>query len=170
MNPKQLLDLIIKPTLKYMGGNYQSRESEFLLLCTAAIESDCGYYFKQVDGPALGIWQMEPETHDDIWQNCDALDYHLFIERIEDLVPPVTTNSDDDLQDDVASPMYACAMARLKYSMDPHPLPKLTGDKAADSRSFYEYYKRVYNTELGASTYVKWVNALRDNNIWSVKL
>ncbi len=73
MEAQQLHDYIIKPTLEYMGGNYNSDKARFLLLCTAAIESNCGYYIKQVDGPALGIWQMEPATHDDIWENCDAL-------------------------------------------------------------------------------------------------
>ena len=163
MNPQQLHDLIIKPTLEYMGGNYYSKESAFLLLCTAAIESDCGYYIKQINGPALGIWQMEPDTHDDIWQNCDAL-IGTFEMRIYDICGRCTENSL------VQSPMYACAMARLKYSMDPNPLPKLTGDNNVDSRAFYDYYKRVYNTELGASTFDKWAVALKKHRIFEVEL
>lgn len=167
MNPQQLHDLIIKPTLEYMGGNYYSKESAFLLLCTAAIESDCGYYIKQINGPALGIWQMEPATHDDIWGNCDAIFSDSFASHIKDLTPNYIHSGDKDL---TQSPMYACAMARLKYSMDPNPLPKLTGDNNADSRAFYDYYKRVYNTELGASTFDKWAVALKKHRIFEVKL
>lgn len=166
MNPQQLHDLIIKPTLEYMGGNYYSKESAFLLLCTSAIESDCGHYIKQIDGIALGIWQMEPKTHNDIWQNCDALKTE-FGQIIRNLAPIYSKLSDDDLID---APKYACAMTRLKYSMDPNPLPKLTGDNNADSRAFYDYYKRVYNTELGASTFDKWVVALKKHRIFEVEL
>lgn len=166
MNPQQLHDLIIRPTHKYMGGNYESKESNFLSLCTAAIESDCGYYIKQINGIALGIWQMEPATHDDIWQNCDALKTE-FGQIIRNLAPIYSKLSDDDLID---APKYACAMARLKYSMDPNPLPKITGDNNADSRAFYDYYKRVYNTELGSSTFDKWALALKKHRIFEVKL
>lgn len=172
MNPQQLHDLIIKPALKYMGGNYYSKESAFLLLCTAAIESDCGYYIKQINGPALGIWQMEPKTHNSIWDECDVLHEYSFGKLIADLglVKNNEENSSDYKSDLTLSPMYACAMARLKYSMDPNPLPKLTGDNNADSRAFYCYYKRVYNTELGASTFDKWAVALKKHRIFEVKL
>lgn len=166
MNAQQLHDYIIKPTLQYMGGNYYSKESAFLLLCTAAIESNCGEYIKQINGPALGIWQMEPMTHNDIWENCDALNSE-FGEVIRNLAPIYSVIADNDLID---TPKYACAMARLKYSMDPNPLPKLTDDMGADSNAFYEYYKRVYNTELGASTHGKWVNAIVSNKIMLVEL
>ena len=166
MQPQQLHDLIIKPTLEYMGGNYYSKESAFLLLATAAIESDCGYYIKQINGPALGVWQMEPATHEDIWKNCDALQSE-FGEITRNLAPAYSKLADNDLID---TPKYACAMARLKYSMDPYPLPKLTGDNNADLRAFFDYYKRVYNTGLGASTFDKWSVSLSKHKIWNVKL
>ena len=164
MNAQQLYDYIINPTHQYMGGNYESKESSFLSLCTAAIESNCGEYIKQINGPALGIWQMEPDTHDDIWNNCDAFRDSDFLTLIDSLIPVFTFESLID------APIYACAMARLKYSMDPHPLPNLSGDKDLDCINFFEYYKRVYNTEFGASTYQKWVNALEGNGVWDVKL
>lgn len=164
MNPQQLHDYIIKPTLEYMAGNYYSKESAFLLLCTAAIESNCGEYIKQINGPALGIWQMEPDTHNDIWNNCDALKSVFFEESI------LGMHGKYNNKPLIQSPMYACAMARLKYSMDPNPLPKLFGDNDLDCINFFEYYKRVYNTELGASTYQKWRNALEGNGVWDVEL
>lgn len=168
MDAQQLHDYIIKPTLQYMGSGYYSKESAFLLLCTAAIESNCGQYIKQINGPALGIWQMEPATHDDIWSNCDALysadNFNLIINN---LAPLYCDFKGGKLID---SPKYACAMARLKYSMDPHPLPKLTGDSSADLKSFFAYYKRVYNTELGASTYDKWCTAVAANHVMRVEL
>ncbi len=172
MNPQQLHDYIIKPTLQYMGGNYYSKESAFLLLCTAAIESNCGDKIAQDGGPALGPWQMEPATHMDIYRNSDALktvgvnDSVLF-SKLQGLKLSASMPGKSAM---VLSPMYACAMARLKYSMDPHPLPEYTSDSSVDLKSFYNYYKRVYNTPLGASTYDKWCTAIAANHILKVKL
>lgn len=173
MNPQQLHDYIIKPTHEYMGGNYASKSASFLSLCTAAIESNCGEYIKQINGPALGLWQMEPDTERDIWKNCDALNRGDTRKLIESLVIDSGSVHGSKLihsKDLITSPMYACAMARLKYSMDPHSLPEYTGDISVDMPSFYEYYKRVYNTELGASTYQKWCNSIAANHISKVKL
>ena len=168
MNAQQLYDYIIKPTHEYMGGNYESKEANFLSLCTSAIESNCGEYIKQINGPALGIWQMEPDTLNDIYDNCDVMQIDSFLTLIDKI--DIFDMSDDISLSLALSPAYACAMARLKYSMDPHPLPKLSGDKDLDCINFFEYYKRVYNTEFGASTYQKWVSALEGNGVWDVKL
>ena len=172
MNPEQLLDLIITPTHKYMGGNYQSDSADLLSLCTTAIESDCGYYIKQVNGPALSIWQMEPLTHNDIWYNCDALKINylgsLFHKILSLSFGDETTPVDIGHTDLIDSPKYACAMARLKYAMDEYPLPKVTGDRKLDEVNFYEYYKRVYNTELGKSTFSKWQIKMEKHNIFEI--
>ena len=167
MNAQQLHDFIIKPTLEYMGGNYNTVESRFLLLCTAAIESNCGHFIKQVNGPALGIWQIEPDTHDDILDNCDALKGDIFSRRIRALMVSPLNSIDHDLQ---VSPMYACAMARLKYAMDPKALPKYTGKQEFDLPAFYEVYKRVYNTANGASTFDKWCSAINKHGVLGVSL
>ncbi len=156
MNAQQLLDYIIKPTLEYMGGNYNSKNAQMLLLATAAIESKCGYYIKQINGPALGIWQMEPETHSDIWSECDAC-YKELGQRVIKL--SLVGNQSDDCGFDgdadlIESPKYACAMARLKYSMDKEPLPPHN-----EIFEIYRYYKRIYNTPLGASTFEKFKSA-----------
>jgi hypothetical protein len=167
MDAKQLLELIITPTHKYMGGNYQSDSSDLLSLCTAAIESDCGHFVKQVNGPALGIWQMEPDTSEDVWVNCDALKKSNFIDKITHLIPTSCLFDNYELAL-IDSPKYACAMARLKYSMDSNPLPKVTGNRKEDERAFYYYYKRVYNTELGKSTFNKWQVKMEKHKVFEV--
>ncbi len=159
MDAQQLHDHIIKPTLQYMGGNYDSKDARFLLLCTAAIESKCGYYIKQIGGPALGIWQMEPDTESDILLNCDAIKVNG--NRWLQGLGLCATNQ---LWLTV-SPMYACAMARLKYSMDKEPLPD-----RHDIKAVYDYYKRIYNTPAGSSTYEKFCSALANCKIEQVKL
>lgn len=167
MNSQQLHDYIIKPTLEYMGGNYYSKDAAFLLLCTAAIESNCGYYIKQVGGPALGIWQMEPATLHDIYDNCDAVstnDHKAYkkLDRIDLFAVTDTETLEAGL---LISPLYACAMARLKYSMDSAKLPD-----RHDIKAVYDYYKRIYNTPLGASNYKGFESALANNYIMNVKL
>ena len=163
MDAQQLHDLIIKPTLEYMGGNYYSKDAAFLLLCTAAIESNCGHYIKQVGGPALGVWQMEPSTESDIWKNCDAIQDEVFSLLIDEILPEAYKSFSPSAV--MVLPMYACAMARLKYSMDSEALPD-----HKDIHAVYRYYKRIYNTELGASTFEKFINAIADNKILDVKL
>ena len=56
---------IIIPTLDYMRMNSNSAVN--LLLGTAAQESRLGKYLHQINGPALGIYQCEPNTLDDIF-------------------------------------------------------------------------------------------------------
>ena len=167
MDAQQLHDLIIKPTLEYMNGNYYSKDAAFLLLCTAAIESNCGHYIKQVNGPALGIWQMEPNTLHDIYDNCDAIvtNHTEMYKKLDSIDLFDATSSEELEQSLVISPMYACAMARLKYSMDSEALPD-----HKDTLAVYEYYKKIFNTELGASTWDKFVSALISNKILDVKL
>ena len=164
VDAQQLHDHIIKPTLEYMGGNYDSKNARMMLLATAAIESKCGYYIKQVGGPALGIWQMEPATHDDIWSECDKLKGNNgFVWAVEDL--GATLSDGSRVFSMITYPMYACAMARLKYSMDIEQLPDYD-----DINAIYRYYKRIYNTEAGASTMKKFVDAWNYCGLDKVKL
>ena len=147
MNAQQLHDYIIKPTLEYMGHGYDSKNARMLLLATAAIESDCGHYIKQINGPALGVWQMEPDTFHDIYANCDALKKAGLQRRVNDLA---IKGEGIDAAWLISSPMYACAVARLKYSMDKAPIPD-----HKEIFEVYRYYKRIYNTPIGASTFDK---------------
>ena len=158
MNSQQLLDHIIKPTLEDMGGNYNSKNAQMLSLATAAIESKCGYYIKQINGPALGIWQMEPATEGDIWQNCDALQDDEFNKVVRLMLPQ--THDQYFSEALIIAPRYACAMARLKYSMDENALP-FYGSRL----KIYKYYKRIYNTPLGASTLKKFNAAWYECNL-----
>ena len=58
---KQLRELIIGPSLDAL--QMYSKEAEEILVFTCASESLGGTYLKQVKGPALGIYQMEPATY-----------------------------------------------------------------------------------------------------------
>ena len=63
----QLLTFAIQPAhtmvSRWVGRRLNTRAARQLSLVTAAVESHCGQYLKQVRGPAAGPWQMEKPTY-----------------------------------------------------------------------------------------------------------
>ena len=144
INPIQLREHIVAPTLKTLS--MWSKPAEDLMMGTCAVESNMGEFLvQQGSGPALGIFQMEPDTHNDIWKNY--LRYRTgSANNLGGLVYQFGTTSQEMVHD----LRYACTMARIKYWRDPSPIPKDTEGQAA-------YWKRIYNTELGAGTIKKYM-------------
>lgn len=104
-----------------------------LLLGTGAQESACGTYLRQLGGgPAMGAFQMEPQTFD--WLKVKYRDFY----------PEIMHAVFDRLEWDL---WLAIFMARLRYRVDPKPLPA-----PSDLRALAHYYKRVFNTAAGAAT------------------
>ncbi len=65
-SPQHFLASVIRPTLMTLG--LYSPAAEQLLLATAIQESHLTHR-KQIGGPALSYFQIEPKTHNDIWDN-----------------------------------------------------------------------------------------------------
>ena len=132
---KDLRECVIRPVLQAL--ELHSAEAEDLLMMTAAQESKLGFHLVQINGPALGIYQIEPATHRDILR---------YLSRRTDLAHKVGSfavkGSDDELTWNLA---YATAIARIKYYMVPTPIPSTVEGQAA-------YYKKYYNTPLGKAT------------------
>ena len=59
--------MVIKPALEKLG--LWSMAAEELVLGTAIVESAAIYLRQHGAGPALGLWQAEPRTHDDLYTN-----------------------------------------------------------------------------------------------------
>ena len=94
---------------------------------------------KQIGGPALGFWQMEPETERDCWTNF--LDYRpLLAGLIRKVALPNTPASSLLLSNDA----YAASMCRIRLYRSPKPLPSATCALALSL-----FHKDVYNTSLG---------------------
>ncbi len=161
MNATQLLDLVIRPTLREIS--LHSEAAEQLVLGTIYQESR-GEYLKQLgNGPALGLIQMEPATHDDIWLNYLAyhprlkpaimdLISHNVRQRVfkgkcptQAFVPPATEL--------IANLKYAVAMCRVHYLRVPHALPP-----AGDIDALAQYWKDFYNTALGRGRASEFIN------------
>lgn len=134
INVSQLRDFIIKPTLKSI--DLYSDAAENLLIGTCAQESKLGTYIKQVNGPALGIYQIEPATHKDVWEN-----YLEFKPELANKVLLIGEKHDASL---IVNLAYSTAIARIIYLRAPAELPL-----ADDIGGLANYWKKYYNTELG---------------------
>jgi len=149
IDTEQLKKLIITPTLKEL--DLYSHSAVNLLLGTCATESQMGTYLKQKGtGPALGIYQMEPATFDDISEN--------YLEYRPNLIARVRMCMEYDqsfsfvVTDMIWNLKLATAMCRIHYLRIPQPLPK-----SSDIYGLANYYKKYYNTEKGKGSVGKFV-------------
>lgn len=135
---EQLREYIIKPVLNML--QMYSDDAVELLVFTCAVESDGGTYVKQIQGPALGIFQMEPKTYTDIWQN--------YIRSRSNLTQLMGLHFDAYRMPDPERMIYdlrfATAMARLHYRRSSLLLPN-----RKDVDAIWNYYKQIYNTPAG---------------------
>ena len=152
MNASQLREEVIKPVLHHLDPLIPYSETAVeLLMMTAAHESLLGQFLVQVRGPALGIYQMEPATEDDIWNNFlkhrDPL-----MERVKLLMMRMV-NEEDLCQDQLIGNLYyATAMARVHYWRVPEALPSGNIKLQSTIKDLAAYAKKYYNTELGKAT------------------
>lgn len=143
-----LRNYVIIPVLEHLGLN--SLAAQNLLLGTAAVESEMGTYLVQRGGgPALGIWQCEPATHNDLWQRWVPSHGELG-KKLEDYLIPGLPR-DRQL---VGNLYYGAAIARLIYYRHPMPLPD-----ADDVHGLAHMWKVVWNTSAGKGTPEKFVKA-----------
>lgn len=137
IDPDDTLRHVIEPVLRHL--DMYSKDAARLLLATAWAESEVKGATKlvQINGPALGMYMIEPDTHDDVWHNW--LDYRPEIAaKVRKLIAPDPSRL-DQLKTNSA---YATAIARIIYRRDPEPLPSTPAEAAT-------YYKRVFNTPKG---------------------
>lgn len=129
IRPKDLRRLI-QNTLEPIG--WWTQDVEELLILTAAAESNMGEYLYQAPGPARGIFQMEPATEKDIWEN-----YLKF-------KPYITAHFEGVQRDLAGNLIYQIMIARVHYMRDKGSIPK-----AEQPMEIAKYYKRVWNTIAG---------------------
>ena len=155
LDPIQFRMLIVQPLLKYLEPEIPySKTAENLLMGTALHESRL-YWLKQNGGPALGLFQMEPATHDDIWENF-LINRPKLKAKIQSLIPSPPLNGEWLHQQLITNLFYAAAMARVHYFRSSDPLPDNTPEGLAD------YWKEVYNTSRGAGTRDQFIKHYRD--------
>ena len=152
MNKQQLTDLVIIPTLKEIPSGY-SPEAVMAIQMIIAHESSGGEYLAQTNGPALGIIQMEPATHDDVWRWGDSVIRNA---KLLGFIPnddegftffPDATRLIWDLR-------YNVSMARQKLFMDDGALPNNPENMAVYLKKHWNGYGKAtadkyYNDFIG---------------------
>lgn len=148
LDATQLRDHVIRPSLAAIG--LWSREAEALVLGTGIVESQLKYVKQLGSGPALGIFQMEPFTHNDLWRN------YLWGTALGMDVGNLTRSFGSyhpRAQELTGNLNYAAAMCRVHYRRIREPLPSMNAMDMA------RYWKRYYNTHLGKGTVEKAIPA-----------
>lgn len=146
MSPEVVLNEIINPACKELG--LYSVDAAFLLLGTCAQESHLGKYRRQIGGPALSIFQIEPATEHDVWYNF--LRYHpKFIPLMGDEMPE---KLDNDLL--FNNDIYAAKIARLIYYRVSEKLPDHN-----NVQEMARYWKKYYNTPKGKGTEAQFIKS-----------
>ena len=140
---------VVRATLIYM--HMWSASAEELLVGTAVTESGLRYLRQFNDGPARGLYQIEPATHDDITDRYLARHSDIR-KRLYTLLAPIPSRIDQL----VTNLAYATAIARVKYWMQSEPLPE-----ANDYRGLAQYYKKYYNTRSGAAVLEKTIDVFK---------
>lgn len=136
LDPRQLLELAVRPALNALGEGHNGVAAEQLVMGTAAVESGLVWLKQLGTGPALGLWQMEPSTHDDLWSR-HFKNHELFALSISHSV---------DETEVAWNLRLGAAMCRLKYKDAKPKLPD-----AWDVAAMESYHKRFYNSALGAT-------------------
>lgn len=139
---------VIAPALAALApaGIPVTKTAADLLMATAAQETALGTWLVQEDGPALGVFQIEPESLDDL---------ELVLTPAQKAAL-ATLGSAAPLVDQLAGNLVlAAAVCRLFYWQVPEPLPP---DTVA---GLWGYYKAHYNTLFGAATESEFLMALK---------
>jgi hypothetical protein len=144
ISPSELKKYIVAPALARLGlpGGPAALA---LVTGTAGVESGAAALVQNGGGPALGLWQMEPATERDCWANFLSGEPGLE-STIARMLPPGLGQA-DRCQQLIGNLYYAAAMCRVKYRRAPQALPDPN-----DPIGMAEYWKKWYNSSLGAGT------------------
>ena len=135
---------LVNDTLKAL--NLYTDDAVELVLGTCAQESAYGKYRRQLgNGPALGIFQMEPNTFIDILTNFLAYKPDLKARIMK--VSGVTELKVADLE---TNDVLATCMCRVHYYRIKEPIP-------VDLQGWASYWKKYYNTPKGRGTDIEFM-------------
>lgn len=124
-----------------------------LLLGTAGVESNFGEYIKQINGPACGIFQIEPFTANDMYNNYIKYRNNLLNKYNELFIK--TLSLEQNLCYNLAFQIFMC---RVFYLRIKEKIPTELKDIA-------KYWKIYYNTNLGKGKIEKFIEIMEKNNV-----
>ena len=153
MDARHFRRFVVRPTLEHL--ELYSPAAENLLVGTAACESGLAWLKQGLrragdgEGRALGVYQMEPATHDDIRT------YLSRRARLSGLVDSLLAEFPTPETQLVTNLAYTTAIARVLYWRKPEALPA-----ADDIPGLAAYWKRHYNTAAGRGKPADFAQAL----------
>ena len=106
---------LIRDTLNRLG--LYSKDAEYLIWRTGVAES--GYRaLAQTSGPAIGFWQCEPDTVEDIWVN-----YVVYREKYKKPLLTLGFDPNDITYSVMGNLNVQIALCRFKYYRDKQKIP-----------------------------------------------
>ncbi len=141
LDVQQFKTQIIVPTLREFEefGMY-SEAAVNLMLGTVLTESRLSALLQYGGGPALGLFQIEPLTLDDIYKRyLQREDKKELLKKVHQFMTV------QDIHEQVVSNLpFAVIMARIRYFVVPEALPSYD-----DIQALGEYWKKHFNSPGG---------------------
>jgi hypothetical protein len=152
-DPEGFVAEVITPVLAALELDQDHTSATIeLLLGTALQESGLIHRVQLGGGPARGFFQMEPNTHDDIWANF--LKFRpLLAQKVAKFIDGRTPNSQFLTNND----QYAAAMTRVHYLRMGQFVGKAPIPSVGDIAGMAHYWKEFYNTAQGAGSPAQFV-------------
>ena len=147
----------IKEIAEYALYKLNSYSDDALALVVRTGMAESGYRAlkgKGMGNPAIGFWQIEPDTLLDMMRNYISYRPH-YRAGLEEL--GMEFSGDDIFTSVISSMAVQAGLCRLHYRRDKDPLPSWS-----DLEGQAKYWKRVYNTELGRGTIKHFIKANKD--------
>lgn len=146
---QNVLDCWVKPALEYFPSELNTPNRQQFMVAIGCAESEYTW-IQQVNGPALGFWQMEEFTFYDCITNF--LNYEsIFTPGWNRITGSQATNDPNEVDQMIDwkrigyNCRFACYMAAIKIYRAPPALPAF-----GDIQGMAEYWKTYYNTSQGA--------------------
>lgn len=146
----QILDLVITPTHKELG--LWSPSADRMVLCTFQTETQFNAVRQDLGphryGKGYGLPQMEQATFDDHVKHMKARNPHIY----ELIMKICNLDEFSHVEELTWNDKLAVCMTRYHYKRVAEPLPAVD-----DLEGMARYWKKYYNTPLGAGTVEKFI-------------
>lgn len=132
----------IRPALAFLPAPLNTSARAQLVLGIGNKETQYRFLRQIGGGPALSPWQMEPDTHDDMWRN-----FIRYRPELQNAALRLLAGATPDARLLTTRMDYAALMAALHVYRSPASLPAY-GNAVAQAT----FWKDNFNTKLGKGT------------------
>lgn len=130
---QQVLNAWIKPALDYLPSELNTPARRQMVLGIGVVETAYSAMW-QDGGPALGFWQIQPNTWHDIHVN-----YLIYRPKLSDSIKKLLKYSEESIDLLTQCPRYAALLCALIVYRSPLALPAYN-DSEAQARFWLEAY------------------------------